>query len=50
MWRSKKFLAITILLFAISGLLSAGKVKAGFEHNVSGWGWSENIGWINDDF
>ena len=44
---NKKFLAITITLFAVFGLLFAGGVKAGSEHNVSGWAWSENIGWIS---
>ncbi|MDP2864532.1 MAG: hypothetical protein Q8N73_02680 [bacterium] len=44
---NKKFLAITITLFAVFGFLLVGEVEAGQEHNVSGWAWSENIGWIS---
>jgi len=44
---NKKFSAVTIMLFALFGLLFAGGVKAGSEHNVSGWAWSENIGWVS---
>jgi hypothetical protein len=44
---NKKFLAVTITLFAVFCFLFAGEVKAGTEHNVSGWAWSENIGWIS---
>jgi len=36
---NKKFLAITITLFAVFGLFLAGEVKAGAEHNVWGWAW-----------
>jgi len=38
---NKKFLAITITLFAIFGFLFAGEVQAGTEHNVSGWAWMD---------
>ncbi|MBT9150627.1 MAG: hypothetical protein DDT40_00800 [candidate division WS2 bacterium] len=44
---NKKFLAIAVALFTFFGLFLAGGVKAGPEHNVSGWAWSENIGWIS---
>ena len=44
---NKKFSAVTIMLFALFGLLFAGGVDAGPEHNVSGWAWSENIGWVS---
>jgi hypothetical protein len=44
---NKKFLTITITLFAIFVFLLVGEVQAGSEHNVSGWAWSENIGWIS---
>ncbi len=44
---NKKFLAIAITLFTVFSFLSAGEVKAGAEHNVSGFAWSENIGWIS---
>ena len=37
----------TIALFVIFGLFFAGGVNAGAEHNVSGYAWSENIGWIS---
>ena len=36
---NKKFLAITITLFAVFGFLLADEVKAGAEHNVWGWAW-----------
>ncbi|MBZ1345213.1 MAG: hypothetical protein KY055_01025, partial [Candidatus Nealsonbacteria bacterium] len=35
------------MLFALLGLLFAGRVQAGPEHNVSGWAWSGNLGWIS---
>lgn len=44
---NKKFLTMVIALFAFFGLFFAGEAKAGPEHNVSGWAWSENIGWIS---
>lgn len=37
---------ILILGFCVF-LLSFQTAKAGREHNVSGWAWSENIGWIS---
>jgi len=44
---NKKFLLTTIALFVSFGLFLAGGAKAGSEHNVSGWAWSSNIGWIS---
>ncbi|MCX6758955.1 MAG: PKD domain-containing protein [Candidatus Nealsonbacteria bacterium] len=44
---NKKFLAITITLFAVFSFLFTGEVQAGSGDNVSGWAWSENIGWIS---
>lgn len=38
-------LTITFGLLAFS-FLKTEKVEAGIEHNVWGWAWSENIGWI----
>lgn len=35
---------LSVLFFFIFGL---GEVKAGIEHNVWGWAWSSNIGWIS---
>lgn len=35
------FLLIVFVFFTIK------KIKAGEEHNVSGWAWSDNIGWIS---
>ncbi len=40
----KIFILIT---FLISSFFVFEKVEAGAEHNVSGWAWSENIGWIS---
>lgn len=40
----KIFLLITFLVFTF---FSFGIIKAGEEHNVSGWAWSDNIGWIS---
>jgi len=55
---NKKFLAITITLFAVFVFLLVGEAEAGQEHNVSGWAWSNmddpatpaderSIGWIS---
>jgi PKD repeat protein len=44
---NKKFLAITITLFAVFSFLFTGEVQAGSGDNVSGWAWSENIGLIS---
>jgi len=41
---SKIFLLITFVVF---GFFIFGEAKAGSTDNVSGWAWSENIGWIN---
>ena len=41
---SKIFLLITFVVF---GFFIFGKAKAGITDNVSGWAWSENIGWIS---
>ena len=35
---------LSVLFFFIFGL---GEVKAGIEHNIWGWAWSGNIGWIS---
>jgi hypothetical protein len=44
---SKKYsILITIFLLIFSFLIS-GKTIAGTEHNVEGWAWSENVGWIS---
>ncbi|MCP6719243.1 MAG: PKD domain-containing protein [Patescibacteria group bacterium] len=42
--KSKIFL---LIVFVVFGFFVFGKVEAGTEHNVSGWAWSENIGWIS---
>jgi hypothetical protein len=34
-------------IFSIFGIWETKETKAGSEHNVSGWAWSENIGWIS---
>lgn len=54
---AKKHIAvsiISIIIFALLGggflfyqIKQAGEVKAGASDNVSGWAWSENIGWIS---
>jgi len=41
---SKIFLLITFVVF---GFFIFGEAKAGSADNVSGWAWSENIGWIS---
>jgi len=35
------------LVYFLNNLSEIEKVEAGSEHNVSGWAWSENIGWIS---
>jgi hypothetical protein len=50
--RKNKFVFIFIViaaLFSVNGLIFYGaeNVKAGSEHNTSGYAWSENIGWIS---
>jgi hypothetical protein len=42
--RIKIFILITFLIFSF---FVFGKAEAGSEHNVSGWAWSENVGWIS---
>ena len=44
MSKIKIFILIT---FLISSFFIFEKVEAGSEHNVYGWAWSENIGWIS---
>lgn len=41
------FLKITLILFALVFFLSSFVVSAGTEHNMSGWAYSSNIGWIS---
>jgi len=41
---SKIFL---LIIFVVFGFFIFGKAKAGTTDNVSGWAWSENIGWIS---
>jgi len=42
-----KIKIFTLITFLISSFFVFGKVEAGAEHNVSGWAWSENVGWIS---
>ena len=42
--KTKIFLLIT---FVIMSVFAFGKIKAGTDDDVSGWAWSENIGWIS---
>ena len=42
--KGKIFLLVIFLFF---GFFIAGEVTAGATDNVSGWSWSENIGWIS---
>ena len=46
---SKKFLIFLIIFLSLASFLifDLKEVRAGTEHNVSGWAWSENIGWIS---
>ena len=36
-----------LIIFVVFGFFIFGKVNAGTTDNVSGWAWSENIGWIS---
>jgi len=36
-----------LIIFVVFGFFIFEKAKAGSEQNVSGWAWSENIGWIS---
>jgi hypothetical protein len=40
----KKFYLICLTILLIFGMK---ETQAGLEHNVSGWVWSENVGWIS---
>lgn len=46
---NNKKLKILLLFFTIFGFcfITTKEIKAGVEHNVYGWAWSENIGWIS---
>jgi len=44
MSKTQIFLLISFVVF---GLFAFGNVKAGIDDNVSGYAWSENIGWIS---
>jgi PKD repeat protein len=41
----KNFLILLITFFLAFSI--SGKAIAGTEHNLSGWAWSENVGWIS---
>jgi len=41
------FLIFPIILLLLLGFLFEEEVKSGTDDNVSGWAWSENIGWIS---
>jgi len=44
------FLVLIVLILGIlffSFFQNAKKTRAGGEHNVSGWAWAENVGWIS---
>jgi len=43
----RKYLLFAIIFLITFGFLGIEEAKAGTEHNVSGWAWSENIGWIS---
>lgn len=43
----KYFILILFTTIVLSLFLFNQDVKSGSEHNVSGWAWSENIGWIS---
>ena len=40
------FLFLVLAVFSLLNIADE-KVFAGSEHNLSGWAWSENIGWIS---
>jgi len=43
----KKILTFLILIILSVSFFAVKEAKAGPEHNVWGWAWSENIGWIS---
>lgn len=43
----KKILIFLIIIIFCLGFLVTKEAKAGDEHNVYGWAWSENLGWIS---
>ncbi|QQG46498.1 MAG: hypothetical protein HYY55_01485 [Candidatus Niyogibacteria bacterium] len=45
--KTKNILCLALLFFALSFSLYALVVFAGSEHNLSGWAWSGNTGWIS---
>jgi len=44
---NKKLLAAIIIFSIFFSPFFSGEIKAGPEHNMSGWAWSSNIGWIS---
>jgi len=42
-----KIKTFLLVIFIVFSFLIFGKVNAGTSDNVSGWAWSENIGWIS---
>ena len=42
-----KYLNYLIIFLIVFGLFTIGGVKASVSDNVTGWAWSENIGWIS---
>ncbi|MCX6760598.1 MAG: hypothetical protein NTZ84_00620 [Candidatus Nealsonbacteria bacterium] len=47
MIKNNKKALILIILFFVFSFFSFDKAKAGKNDNVSGWAWSENIGWVS---
>jgi hypothetical protein len=43
----KKAFFLSLFLLIIGLLMHGGIVQSGASHNISGWAWSENIGWIS---
>jgi hypothetical protein len=47
MEKTKKISLLFLFLILVSNLIFVLKAKAGTSDNVSGWAWSENVGWIS---
>ncbi len=45
--KNRVLLVCAAAIFAFAGVFSAHQVSAGSSHNVRGWAWSENIGWVS---
>ena len=47
MRKNKKNLLIFSIVISLAGFCIFSEVRADTSDNVSGWAWSENIGWVS---